>query len=129
MKILTYKGHKLGNSVSMYMHYKAISNRNLTSDLAKLSGIAKIAAKLESNEGLTEAEEKCLAENDVMEIVLFLWCSLRYAGDKEARDLSPEDLMEELDSEDLSNDDFIGILVNLLSSKKKDHRAGLFKKQ
>lgn len=114
-----YKGKKIGNSVSMYMHYKQISNRNLTSDLSRLSGIAKIAVKLDKGENLSDEEEKVLAENDIVEIILYIWCALRLAADKEAREMPIEELINELDNDDLSDNEFVNMLIELLSPKKK----------
>lgn len=118
MRTATYKGHILGNSLNVFTYYKQYTGRGMQKDLALLNAKNSIIANMDTSKATPEELVKISdIESDL--IMSALYVALRKAGDIEARRKSAEAILDELETQDLSDIELINTIVDLLGPKKE----------
>lgn len=118
MRTATYKGHLLGNSLNVFTYYKQCTGRGLQKDLAMLNTKSSIVAKMDPNK-ITPEELVKISDVESDLIMSGIYVALRKAGDTDARRKSTESILDELETQDLSDPELINVVVSLLGSKKE----------
>ena len=111
--IIKYKGlYPVANKISIFNHYKRISGRSLERDMQLLQKREGILNKTDAS---IDEINKAL-EIDPIEILQNVYYALRCAG--EGKILTPDEVTDELDIQDLTNGSLIEVINQLLEVKK-----------
>lgn len=118
MRTATYKGHLLGNSLNAFTYYKQYTGRGMQKDLAMLNSKSSLMAEMDPSK-ITPEELVKISDVESDLIMSGLYIALRKAGDIDARRMSAESILDELETQDLSDPELINAMVSLLGSKKR----------
>ncbi len=119
MRIATYKGRTLGNSINAYNFYKQATGRGLQADMAILGESSKKLSSIDPNKMTPEELVEASKQVDTASIVMGLYVALRKSGDPEVRRKTPEQILDELEMDNLSDPKLLNVMVELISPKKE----------
>ncbi|MCU7522503.1 MAG: hypothetical protein HF308_15375 [Ignavibacteria bacterium] len=110
--IFKFKDYNLSNSISVFNHYKRITGNSLEKDLRRIEQREKILKDPKA----TEAQRDAAMDIDEIEIIQYVYCAMRCAG--EAKPLDIEATVNEIDVADLVDGKLQEAILKLVDVKK-----------
>jgi hypothetical protein len=112
--IITFKDRKLGNSLSIFNHYKRMTGNSLEKDILMMQKRQSIL----DNPKASEEEIDKAYQFDPIETIQYIYYAMRCAG--EGKSLNPDIVMDELEIEDITSGKLTKVIEQLLTSKKNN---------